>query len=222
MMKDMNKPEAAVSNTSNLGLRDAHKNRTRRALRQAALELFAARGFDTTTAGEVAEKAGVSVRTFFRYFPTKESVLFLGQRSWGESFGEWFHKQPDSLSDVDAMCAALVELASDLPQSRKSLVMYERVLTTSVTLRGYEQDQQEESATQIAEAIAKRRGLAKADDACRLLAAVGVALYRLSLDSWLSGPASVPLRKIIVEKFACLSGQFAEAQNSTNTDVGSG
>lgn len=57
--------------------RRAHKLWTERALQQAALGLFSKNGHDTTTTDEIAEQAGVSPRTFFRYFPTKESVLFV-------------------------------------------------------------------------------------------------------------------------------------------------
>jgi AcrR family transcriptional regulator len=186
-------------------LRDAHKNRTRRALREAALKLFAERGFDAITTEEIAAKAAVSVRTFFRYFPTKESVLFLGGRSWAESFADLYCKQPESSSDVDALCAALVELASDLPRSRQSLLMYKRIVATSTTLRGREQDEQHESAGHVAAAIAVRRGLARADEACHLLASIGVLIYRLSLDTWLAGPARVALGNIIVDKFRLLT-----------------
>jgi AcrR family transcriptional regulator len=192
------------------GLRDAHKNRTRRALREAALKLFAARGFDAIRTEEIAAKAAVSVRTFFRYFPTKESVLFLGGRSWAESFADLFCNQPDSSPDIDAMRAALVELASDLPRSRQSLLMYKRVVATSPTLRGREQDEQNESAEQVAAAIAARRGLSRADEACQLLASIGVLIYRLSLDTWLAGPASVALGNIIVGKFGLLADQLTQ------------
>lgn len=193
------------------GLRDAHKNRTRRALREAALKLFSERGFDAIRTEEIAAKAAVSVRTFFRYFPTKESVLFLGGRSWAESFAELYCKQPDSSPDVDAICAALVELAADLPRSRQSLQMYERVVATSATLRGREQDEQNESAEQVAAAIAARRGLSQADEACHLLANTAVLIYRLSLDTWLAGPAGVALGNIIVDKFGLLADQFTGA-----------
>lgn len=194
------------------GLRDAHKNRTRRALSEAALKLFGERGFDAITTEEIAATAAVSVRTFFRYFPTKESVLFLGGRSWAESFADLYCKQPDSSSDVDALCAALVELASDLPRSRQSLLMYKRIVATSTALRGREQDEQNESIGHVAAAIAARRRLSRADEACHLLASVGVLIYRLSLDTWLAGPASVTLGNIIIDKFRLLTAdQFTRS-----------
>lgn len=56
-------------------LRDAHKSRTRRAIEDAAWALFAERGYDGVTLAEVAEAAGVGLRTVFRYFPRKDLLL---------------------------------------------------------------------------------------------------------------------------------------------------
>src|SRR5262245_24429842 len=100
--------EAATRTTSR---RERHKSRTRQALREAALELFAAQGFDTTTTEEIAEKAGVSVRTFFRYFPTKELVLFFGRYDFVQAFVAELVRQPQSKSDLDAIRAAYSESA---------------------------------------------------------------------------------------------------------------
>ena len=191
-------------------LRDAHKNRTRLALREAALKLFATRGYDTTKTDEIAEKAGVSARTFFRYFPTKESVLFLGERAWVESFALLYRGQPDSLSDVDAMCATLIALASGLARSRPALRLYERAVASSLTLRGREQDHQREDVEKVAEAIGARRGLTRADEACTLLAAVGVLAYRRALNAWLAGPADAELSDFIAEEFRLLAGSFTQ------------
>ena len=91
-----------LTSTTPPGRRQAHKMRTQRALQRAALELFAKNGYDTTTTDEVAERAGVSPRTFFRYFPTKESVLFVGEYGWFQSLSKHFLEQPDALGDIEA------------------------------------------------------------------------------------------------------------------------
>jgi AcrR family transcriptional regulator len=182
-------------------------------LREAALKLFAAQGFDATKTEEIADKAGVSPRTFFRYFPTKESVLFFGERAWVQSFAYMYQGQPDSLSDVEAMCATLVELAPGLSRSRQSLRLYERAVASSQTLRGREQDHQREDVKIVAEAIASRRGRPRADEASTLLAAVGVLTFRRALDAWLAGPAGGELGEFIAEEFRLLTESFTEEQD---------
>jgi AcrR family transcriptional regulator len=187
-------------------LRDLHKRRTRQILREAALELFLAQGYDATTTEEVAAKAGVSVRTFFRYFETKDEVLFKGQISWRESVVEDFVKQPASMSMMEAMCATLVKLASGL--NRESLTRYEQVVETSISLRGRSALMQRDNAERLSTALATRYGLDKPDATCRLFAGISVLLYRLAVDEWRLSRADCGLEDLIAEKFALLASAY--------------
>jgi AcrR family transcriptional regulator len=170
--------------------RQEHKRRTQRALQDAALGLFAEQGYDETTTDEIAEKAGVSPRTFFRYFPTKESVLFVGEYGWFQSFTKQFLAQPDDLSDFEAIRQTLLDLAPGLAKIRRALALYEKAVASSPTLRGGVHDRQQEDIATIAGTIATRRGLPEADEGCTVLATVALLTYRNALMRWLAGPAA--------------------------------
>jgi AcrR family transcriptional regulator len=189
--------------------RQAHKLRTQRALQQAALDLFGEQGYDTTTTDEIAERAGVSPRTFFRYFPTKESVLFVGEYGWFQSFTKQFLAQPAELSDLDALRATLHSLAASLTKIRKALVLYERAVESSPTLRGGVFDHQQQDIITIAEAIASRRKLDEPDLACTTLATVVLVTYRSGVKRWVAGPASADPRAVIKEGFDVLLEQVS-------------
>jgi AcrR family transcriptional regulator len=188
-------------------LRDKHKTQTRHALREAALKLFATRGYDATTTEDIAEKAGVSARTFFRYFPTKESVLFFGERDWIQRIAGEYPGQPASLSDLGAMCLTIADLAPRLTRRRQSLLLFMRAVASSPTLRGLDSDHQRENTDALAVAIATRRGLPLPDESCALLAAISLLAYRRALDKWLAGCEADDLRTVITDEFRLLKEQ---------------
>jgi len=188
-------------------LREDHKARTRQALHEAAVKLFATQGYDTTTIDDIAARAGVSTRTFFRYFPTKESVLFIGERRWGESFAQVFPQQDASLTDMGAIGATLVELAPR--QSRSRLRLYERAAASSAILRGQARDETQQELQVVAALIAARRGLGEPDESCALVAEVGVVTYKRALDRWLASSPDTPLGPVITDEFDLLARAFA-------------
>src|SRR5205814_3025986 len=89
------------------GRRERKKLETRQALEQAAMRLFGEQGYEQTTVEEIAEAADVAVRTFFRYFQSKQDVLFgdVAHDLTGRIRAHLAH-QPDSLSPVAAVAAA--------------------------------------------------------------------------------------------------------------------
>jgi AcrR family transcriptional regulator len=184
--------------------RDEQKRRTTIALREAALQLFATRGFDATTTEDIAERAGVAVRTFFRYFPTKESVLHSGETTWVRAAADEYLSRPADVSDLDALRDSLVSAAPRLAAARETLFLYKRAVATSPVLQGREQDGQRSDAALIAGAIAQRHGLDRPDERCGLLAEVFLVIYRRALATWLEGSASADLAAGIRREFDLL------------------
>src|ERR1700754_2748114 len=72
-------------------------------LEEAALDLYTERGFDETTVAEIAERAGLTERTFFRHFADKREVLFGGQDALRDLFVDSITAAPDSMFPIDAV-----------------------------------------------------------------------------------------------------------------------
>jgi AcrR family transcriptional regulator len=178
--------------------------RVREALIDAALTRFARDGFDGATADQVAVAAGVSPRTFFRYFPTKESVVFHRDYGFMRSFSDAFLAQPGSTSDYAALRATFVGLAAGFDGLRTRIETYRAAVDSSAVLVGHEQEHLRDHAATVADAVARRRGLAEADDECRLLGDVALAIYQRALRRWLDGPRSGALDALVDEEFTRL------------------
>lgn len=189
-------------NLAGLSLREAHKRRTSSQLRHTALRLFLSKGFDATTAEDIAEKAGVSVRTFFRYFATKDEVVFKGQGAWAKAVIAGYLRQPQTRSATDAICEALIEAAENM--DRKSVKAYAEIVEKSQILRGKAAQLVAISIHEIAMAVAKRRGLDEPDAQARLFTEVAVATYQMAVKDWRDGSAAGLLEALIRDRFRLL------------------
>ncbi|MGW1741770.1 acyl-CoA-like ligand-binding transcription factor [Nocardia sp. NPDC001965] len=158
------------------GLRERKKQRTRLAIQEQALALFARDGYENTTVKQIAAAAEVSERTFFRYFPTKEDVV-----AWDAldlSFAQRFRTQTTTGSAFEAVRATLRETFTDLSPAEQRRLRERVVLMTSVPpLRALLLDQLVSTGHAIAQLVADRTGVAPGDPGVRALtgAVVGAA-----------------------------------------------
>lgn len=180
------------------------KARTRQALVDAALNLVAAHGFDAITADEIAAAAGVSPRTFFRHFATKEQVLLFGEDDFVTSFTGVYLAQPPELDEVSAIAASFTVLAPGVSRLHHRIRLYHRALASSPVLRGQEQVHLDENVARVAEAIARRRQLSGVDPACTLLAEVSMTTLQHLMSDWAAGPARVDLGRLVEHRFSLL------------------
>src|ERR1700731_1224232 len=101
-------------------------------LEQAALALYGERGFENTTVAEIAERAGLTERTFFRYFADKREVLFWGAGTLQEFLVSAVASEPDSAAPIDAVAAAL-EAAGTLLQERREFARQRQAVIAANT-----------------------------------------------------------------------------------------
>src|SRR2546428_14039447 len=87
-------------------------------LEQAALDLYGERGFENTTVADIAARAGLTERTFFRYFADKREVLFSGSRTLQDLLVDKVASAPGSTSPIDVVAGALAQTASFFEQRR--------------------------------------------------------------------------------------------------------
>lgn len=101
-------------------LHEQRRRSTHEALRRAALASFASRGFANVTVSELAREAGVTERTFFRHFPTKEAVLFQDYETQVEWLSEALAQRPASESLFDGVLASVASFPHDLEVVRQA------------------------------------------------------------------------------------------------------
>jgi len=106
--------------TSSPNLHEQRRRSTHEALRRAALASFASKGFANVTVTELAREAGVTERTFFRHFPTKEAVLFQDYETHVEWLSEALAQRPPSESVFDAVLASVASFPYDLEVVRQA------------------------------------------------------------------------------------------------------
>ncbi len=152
-------------------------------LQEAALALYAERGFDQTTVAEIAERAGLTERTFFRYFADKREVLFGGQRPLLDQVTKTVADAPDSDSPLEAVSAALQETAGFFDGRRERSRLRQAVIDANSALQERELIKLAALAGALADGL-RQRGVA--ETTARLTAETGGAVFKLAFDQWVA------------------------------------
>ena len=163
-------------------------------LAQAALELYSERGFEQTTVAEIAGRAGLTERTFFRHFRDKREVLFAGSERLAELVVTAVAGAPGSASPIDA-AAAGVEAAGVLLQERREYARTRQaVIAAHAELRERELIKLASLAAAIAEAL---RGRGVEEPAASLAAEAAMAAFKIAFARWTSKTAGPDLPRLI-------------------------
>jgi len=180
--------------------RGNHKAQTRQALIDAALTLFATKGYDATSTEEIAEWAGVSPRTFFRYFETKERVLFFGGDAFNQAIVRSLPAQPPGLDDLAALAATVISLTPLVVPLKHRIRLYFQAVEGSIALMGQHASALIRHNAAVADALAARRSLAGPDERCHLAAEIATVAMEHTYRGWLASRRD--LAELTSETFA--------------------
>lgn len=172
-------------------------------IERAALELFAEHGPNDVTTEQIAEAAGISVRTFFRYFPTKDDVLAALPRRHNEAMGRRVAARPASESILEAFIGAAHE---PLAKAEEEMVrLWGRAISSSPVRLSQGRNSNSLMVGAFAPVIAKRLGVRPNDRRVRLLATAIASATWFAFIEWLEGGAKRPLSKMMEESFDVLA-----------------
>jgi AcrR family transcriptional regulator len=196
--------------SATIGLRERKKARTREALKDAAIALFTRQGFDGTTVEEIAEACEVSPRTFFRYFPTKEDVLFADADTRRDTLLAVLADRPADESPFVALEAAMRALALEYRHDRAELVARSRVVEGSPQLQVYKAEHQHGWEAAVVDALEQRPvvGVPVPREELQLLTALATAAMRVSLDVWIADASGPDLDVLLDRAFVRIERGF--------------
>ncbi|HEX2820070.1 MAG TPA: TetR family transcriptional regulator [Streptosporangiaceae bacterium] len=175
-------------------------------LEQAALALYVERGFEQTTVAEIAKRAGLTERTFFRHFADKREVLFWGAGDLQELLVSTLASAPDSAAPIDAVAAAVEAVETVFAERREFARQRQRVIAANVELQERELIKLATLSAALA-GVLRRRGVA--DPAAELAAEAGIAVFKLAFQRWVDPDNQQAFGALVRESLAELKAVTA-------------
>jgi AcrR family transcriptional regulator len=163
-------------------------------LEQAAYELFRDRGYDRTTVADIAARAGLTERTFFRHYADKREVLFGGAAVLQDELVRALRGVPPDVPAIEAVRVAVEAIAQFMHGRRALARERERVVAAHADLQERGLIKRASLTAALATAL-EQRGVA--EPVARLAADMGITVFYVGFDQWLDDPAGRELVEIV-------------------------
>ena len=157
------------------------------------MELFAERGFESTTVAEIAERAGLTERTFFRHFADKREVLFSGASAFQDAIVSAVGEAPEAATPLEAARAGLDAAAAQLP-AREFARTRQVIITANPELQERELIKLATVSSALAEKL-RDRGVE--EPTASLTAELAVAVFRIAFERWVADGNERDLQELI-------------------------
>src|SRR5438876_3525610 len=182
-----------------VSLRERKKRLAQATIEEAALRLFQQRGYEQTSIQDIADAVMMSSRTFFRYFATKEEVLFGPMRAVLSDGLRFMQRVAPTESLHAALRATFVYLASLYQQQRASFLIRYQVATQTPSIASIYLYALMETEPAMCDALCSHLEAATNRHEIRFLVAIYMAALRLALEEWLEHEAQGDLDSLLRE-----------------------
>ena len=176
-------------------------------LAKAAMTLYAEQGFEQTTVAEIAARAGLTERTFFRHFADKREVLFYGMEMMRDLLVHAVADAPDSATAIDAVGTAFEAAGAMLQENPERVRLRDAIVSSNAELRERELIKLAAFASAVAGAL-RDRGIP--EPAASVAAETGAAVFKVAFARWVSEPGQPDLPGIFRELMAELRGALTD------------
>ncbi|MFF7189636.1 TetR family transcriptional regulator [Streptomyces sp. NPDC008222] len=184
-------------------------------LEKAALELYNHQGFDATTVAEIATRAGVTERTFYRHFADKREVLFPADNPLPDILAGATAAAPLPLAPLEVITRALVEAAPVFEEREDLAPQRQAVIAANPELQERELAKLAALASTLAHTL-RQRGLENTTAA--LAAEIGIAAFKVAYERWVNDPDRHPLAQHIRETLDTAGHLIAPPEHVAATD----
>lgn len=187
------------------GVRERKRQETRQRITSAALSLFTAQGYEATTLDAIAAAAGISRRTFFHYFKSKDDILLSLQGSLGDRLVTALAgRQPDE-PPLAAVRGALLRMVAPFPLNE--LIVLDRLMRSSEAVQARKQAGYIQDEATLLDAL--RQGWPdESETGLKLVAMLCIGIARQALDAWSREGGKRPLSELLDEGFDAMAAIY--------------
>ena len=188
------------------GLRERKRRETLARISETGLELFLAKGYEATTLDEIAAAAGISRRTFFHYFESKDELLLAYVGGYADALKALVLESASAGEPIDVVRDALVKLSSRF--NERKMIATTRLMRENEVLRARNQAQHLKFEQAVTDGLSELWPRKDRRDRLRIVAMVAMGALRLAVDAWLEQDGKRPLVKHIEDVFRNLKAEI--------------
>ena len=188
------------------GLRERKRRETRRRIADAGICLFIERGYDATTLDDIAAAAGISRRTFFHYFKSKDDILISLQSGMGEMIAQAVREAPEGKAPLDAIRDAVVQVCGAIPAD--DMIAIDRLMRSSEAVQARKQASYVEHEKTLFAALRERWPAPERETGLRLVALLAVGAIRLSTEALAQSEGERTIVDLLIEAFNALKAEI--------------